>query len=248
MRNCTDLLPDGEYAAGIWPWSCDNTLIQYNEVSDHKAPGDAQGYDSDNNCNNTIIQYNYSHDNEGGFLLICDTGESVMPENIGTNNTIIRGNISINDGNRTQLTQSGYFSPSIHIAGPAKKTMIYNNIIHVNKKKAPEVQRCLLSITPSYGDADSTTVRDNLFYVSETSEFHLGTSTNNLFQNNYYLGDILNIPKDKTARFENETYENMIRNDLSGIESLKPFLRMINIPTGRITTVDKEAIDSFFKK
>ena len=91
MRNCTDLLPDGEYAAGIWPWSCDNTLIQYNEVSDHKAPGDAQGYDSDNNCNNTIIQYNYSHDNEGGFLLICDTGESVMPENIGTNNTIIRG-------------------------------------------------------------------------------------------------------------------------------------------------------------
>ncbi len=57
--------------------------------------------------------------------------------------------------------------------------MIYNNIIHVNKKKAPEVQRCLLSITPSYGDADSTTVRDNLFYVSETSEFHLGTSTNN---------------------------------------------------------------------
>ena len=29
-----------------------------------------------NNCNNTIIQYNYSHDNEGGFLLICNTGET----------------------------------------------------------------------------------------------------------------------------------------------------------------------------
>ena len=97
IKNCPDLLPDGEFAAGIWPWSCDNTLIQFNEVSDHKAPGDAQGFDSDNNCNNTIIQYNYSHDNEGGFLLICNTGETGMPENIGTNNTLIQGNISIND-------------------------------------------------------------------------------------------------------------------------------------------------------
>jgi len=33
MRSCTRLLPDGEAAAGIWPWSSDHTLIQYNEVS-----------------------------------------------------------------------------------------------------------------------------------------------------------------------------------------------------------------------
>ena len=33
-------------AAGIWPWSCDNTLVQFNEVSGHKAPWDAQGFDS----------------------------------------------------------------------------------------------------------------------------------------------------------------------------------------------------------
>lgn len=109
IKNCPDLLPDGEFAAGIWPWSCDNTLIQFNEVSDHKAPGDAQGFDSDNNCNNTIIQYNYSHDNEGGFLLICNTGETGMPENIGTNNTLIQGNISINDGNRTKKIGTGFF-------------------------------------------------------------------------------------------------------------------------------------------
>ena len=30
MRDCTRLLPRGEAAAGIWPWSCDNTVIQYN--------------------------------------------------------------------------------------------------------------------------------------------------------------------------------------------------------------------------
>ncbi len=67
MRDCPQLLPQGEAAAGIWPWSSDNTIIQYNEVSDHKAPWDAQGFDSDWNCRNTLIQYNYSHDNEGGF-------------------------------------------------------------------------------------------------------------------------------------------------------------------------------------
>lgn len=39
MRDCPDMLPDTEAAAGIWPWSCDNTLVQFNEVSGHKARG-----------------------------------------------------------------------------------------------------------------------------------------------------------------------------------------------------------------
>lgn len=32
-----------------------------------------------------------------------------MPENIGTNNTLIQGNISINDGNRTKKIGTGFF-------------------------------------------------------------------------------------------------------------------------------------------
>ncbi|UCF52050.1 MAG: hypothetical protein JSV48_22540, partial [Bradyrhizobium sp.] len=57
MRDCPRMLPAGEAAAGIWPWSSDNTVIQFNEVSDHKAPWDAQGFDSGWNCRNTLIQY-----------------------------------------------------------------------------------------------------------------------------------------------------------------------------------------------
>ena len=72
MRDCPDVLPMTEAAAGIWPWSCDNTTIQFNEVYGHKAPWDAQGFDADYNCNNTIIQYNYSHDNYGGLVLVCN--------------------------------------------------------------------------------------------------------------------------------------------------------------------------------
>ena len=102
-----------------------------------------------------------------------------MPENIGTNNTLIQGNISINDGNRTKKIGTGFFSPSIHISGPAKGSTLRHNIIHVTKKVNSDVQRCLLSATQSYGDADSTTVCENLFYVAENSCFLLGNSTNN---------------------------------------------------------------------
>ncbi len=34
-------------AAGIWPWDCDDTIIQFNEVSGMKGTNDGQGFDSD---------------------------------------------------------------------------------------------------------------------------------------------------------------------------------------------------------
>jgi hypothetical protein len=41
MRDCTRLLEPSDADAGIWPFACDNTVIQLDEVSDHKAPRDA---------------------------------------------------------------------------------------------------------------------------------------------------------------------------------------------------------------
>lgn len=52
----------------------------------------------------------------------------------------------------------------------------------MTKKVNSDVQRCLLSATQSYGDADSTTVCENLFYVAENSCFLLGNSTNNFLK------------------------------------------------------------------
>lgn len=98
MRDCTRLLPEGEAGAGIWSWSCDNTGIQFNEVSDHKAPWDAQDFDADWNCRNTLMQYNYSHDNEGGFLLVCTNGAVREPVNAGDVDAVVRYDVSVNDG------------------------------------------------------------------------------------------------------------------------------------------------------
>lgn len=71
----------------IWPHNSDNTVIQFNEVYNTRHIYDGQAFDVDFLCDNTLIQYNYSHDNEGGFLLVMENAT----------NTTVRYNISQND-------------------------------------------------------------------------------------------------------------------------------------------------------
>jgi len=136
LRDFPDILPVGDAAAGIWPWSSDNTVVQFNEVSGHKAKWDGQGYDSDWNSIGTIIQNNYSHDNYGGFLLVCNKGETYgQDRNIGTKGSIIRNNVSFNDGIRPYPANlKKVFSPVFHLTWPIEDTQIYGNVIIVPKK------------------------------------------------------------------------------------------------------------------
>ncbi|RPI27883.1 MAG: right-handed parallel beta-helix repeat-containing protein [Acidobacteria bacterium] len=131
-----------DYAAGIWPWLSDNTVIQFNEVSRMKGTKDGQAFDSDGFCHNTVFQYNYSHDNDGGFMLLCGT------DNLGT---IIRYNISQND--RTRLF---HFYDLIH------GTRIYNNVFFVGEG----IDVHLFEWTPGgAGWATDTQILNNIFYV-----------------------------------------------------------------------------------
>ncbi len=114
-----------DYAAGIWPGGCDNTVVQYNEVSGMKGTRDGEGYDSDFNCRGTCFQYNFSHNNDGGFMLVCNNGGVHMPKSIGNMNTIIRYNISVNDRLHT-----------FNINGPCQNTLICNNVLYVGKKQS----------------------------------------------------------------------------------------------------------------
>ena len=83
-------------ACGVWPFACDDTILQYNEVYGcaPSGNGDGEAYDSDYNCDGTIFQYNYSHDNPDGFMRICNSNE----EDDYNRNTIVRYNVSVNDG------------------------------------------------------------------------------------------------------------------------------------------------------
>jgi len=146
IRKGVDSLPAGDAAAGIWPWSSDHTLIQFNEVSDHRAKWDGQGFDADFNCVGTTIQYNYSHDNWGGFLLICNQGQSYgSPLNLGTKDTVVRYNLSVNDGLRPyQARNKRFFSPIFHISGPTENTRIDHNIIIMPPKPNPQIENTVV--------------------------------------------------------------------------------------------------------
>ena len=178
-----------DWNVGIWPWSADNTIIQYNEVYGTRGQHDAEGFDSDWNSRNTIIQYNYSHDNEGGFLLICNEGSQSPNDSAGNVGTIVRYNISQNDHHR-----------GIKLSGPVKNTLIYNNTIYVGKGENSDV----VLHTDWTGWAADTFFYNNIFYVEGTARFGYGAtgnddgsyvsapgpgkSTNNVYDYNVYYG------------------------------------------------------------
>jgi hypothetical protein len=178
-----------DYNVAIWPWSADNTIIQYNEAYGTKGQHDAFGFDSDWNSRNTIIQYNYSHDNEGGFLLICNEGSQSPKDSAGNVGTIVRYNVSQNDHHR-----------AIKLSGPVKNTLIYNNTIFVGKDEDVD----LVLHTDWTGWASDTYLYNNIFYVEGKAEFGYGVkgnddgsylsepgpgkSNNNVYDYNVYYG------------------------------------------------------------
>jgi hypothetical protein len=190
-QRCTD------YAAGIWPWSADDTLIQYNEVSHIKGTMDGQAFDSDYNCNNTTFQYNYSHDNDGGFMLMCTP--KITENNVGCNGTVVRYNISQNDLERV-----------FQINGQVKNTRVYNNIVYV--KEGIDIP--LLMFANVKGYAIDLEFYNNIFYAD--GKLHYAHSTKWLkegkhswapgfngadvkFSNNVFYGNHVQPPEDPKA-------------------------------------------------
>jgi hypothetical protein len=179
------------YNVAIWAWSADNTLIQFNEAYLTKGYRDGEGFDSDWNSRNTIIQYNYSHENDGGFLLICNSGGQDPSDSIGNIGTIVRYNISQNDHTR-----------GINIAGPVAGAKIYNNTIYVGKNESVD----LVLHSDWGGWAKDMEFYNNLFYVDGTARFSYGVSrnpdgsyvtapgfggsTNNIFDSNVFYGNL----------------------------------------------------------
>ncbi len=223
MRDCPRLLPDGEAAAGIWPWSCDNTVIQFNEVSDHKAPWDAQGFDSDWNCRNTLIQYNYSHDNEGGFLLVCDDGSASRSSSVGNVGTVVRYNVSINDGGRVTGKHAG-FSPVIHLPGPTRNTKIYNNVLIVPVHRHAKADSTLIAFDNWHGYPDSTLLANNIFYALSPVDYEAARATRIFYEHNNYHGEHIARPDDPAAVSGDPLFLTLEKVGHPGMEALKGLL------------------------
>jgi hypothetical protein len=168
-----------DHAAGIWPFACDDTLIQFNEVSGTRGTKDGQGYDADYYCRRTIFQYNLSHRNEGGFMLLC------APAKAWSEGTVVRYNLSVEDG----LNSARVF----HFGGGATRTLIHNNTIVIG----PRQDLPLLLFTEwDGGKASDTRFVNNLFLVREggRATYDFGPSRGNVFEHNLFVGNHVGLP------------------------------------------------------
>jgi hypothetical protein len=217
-----------DYAAGIWPFACDDTLIQFNEVSGMKGIKDGQGFDSDYQCRRSVFQYNYSHDNDGGFFLICSPGNSYNED------TIIRYNISQNDG----INSARVF----HFGGGATNTWIYNNTIYIAPKQDLPLVRCT---DWNGGNARGTRFFNNLFQVDGRVTYDWGQSSDTVFENNVFCGTHVAPPTDSHAT---TSCPGLVKpgNGGDGFESLKGYAPADreNFPVGRV--IEKNGGRDFF--
>jgi hypothetical protein len=192
----------GNYNAGIWPWSTDNSLFQLNEAAFTHTTHDGEGFDSDYNSRNTQFLYNYSHDNEGGFMLICTPGRRNPAENVGNTGTVIRNNISRNDHSR------------IFNLSAADETTVEHNSIYIGPQDDVQV----LLVSNWDGWSNGAVFRGNTFDAAGTARYGhevkheqdgtyqiapgWGGATNILFEGNRYLGKQVDTPADSAAMIE----------------------------------------------
>ncbi|WP_242123508.1 right-handed parallel beta-helix repeat-containing protein [Sphingobium sp. Sx8-8] len=182
------------YTAAIWQWSTDDSLIQLNEAAFTRTRYDGQGFDSDFNSRRTTFLYNYSHDNAGGFLLVCSPRHG--PDNLGNRGTRARFNVSRNDGTRI-----------FQLAGNVSGVRIDHNVIHV-----PEAQDVQMVVATQWdGWARDVRFRRNVFkvagharYGSETGrsgpdyliQAGFGPARSIRFKRNSYAGRHVDLPED----------------------------------------------------
>ena len=176
-----------EPAAGMWPWGSTHTLFQYNEVSGMVGTLDGQAFDCDYHCDGTIFQYNYSHDNDGGFMLFASPGNS----SLGVSNSIVRYNISENDGSNSRV---------FNLVGKVTNSKIYNNVVYLGPGR-----NNLLVRTGAWGvgTPDGNQFYNNIFYADGNGRWRYDISTGSgmVFENNVFYGDHFKPPSDAFALY-----------------------------------------------
>ena len=230
VRGARARCTSGEAAAGIWPFACDDTVVQFNEVSDTKGTTDGEGYDSDYYCRRTLIQYNYSFHNEGGFLLVCSPGSAY------NEGTVVRYNLSVEDG----TPQGRVF----HFGGGASDTHVYNNTIILGAR-----QQLPLMV---FGEWDkglprNTRFTNNLFLVAEggRARYQFGPSQGHVFENNLFVGKHEGLPPGTIITATEPPFSGPLE-PKPGLKSLAAFKPRSGADWPRGRLIDKSGGRDFF--
>lgn len=163
--------------AALWSMCCDGAVIQYNEVAytGLEYGGDGEAFDIDNCSTDTLIQYNYSHDNGGGFMLICNITCNSKESH---HNHIIRNNLSVNDATKEDAA-------IFNFTGSTRDISILNNTIYTENEN-----RYRLLVVEDYGQkgiAQDVLFGNNLICSKYTDNWnHFAANGNFVFDSNVF--------------------------------------------------------------
>ncbi|WP_053376445.1 cohesin domain-containing protein [Paenibacillus sp. FJAT-27812] len=169
--------------AGLWVIAVKDTVIQYNEVYGGKfGYNDGQAFDVDMFSEGTLYQYNYSHDNRGGFILFMG----------GSRNSLVRYNISVNDGNGAYLL---HYLPTTANDAP----LIHNNTFFADSN----INTKIFSHTNRYAK-----LYNNIFMAKGTMNMGSNTFAGGEIKNNaFYPGSDIKGQSFSGVVLENSIFE-----------------------------------------
>jgi len=165
---------EGAAYVAIWPYESDDAVVQYNEAYLTMGTKDGQAFDIDGIQNRAIMQYNYSHDNDGGFMLLCEEPGNACYYN---DDAIVRYNISQNDG----------YARVFHLSGKVTDAQIYNNTVYIGAGTGdPNVFEFFewTGTTP-----ENTQLYNNIFYNLGSGDYDLSDSPDTVWDYNVFYGN-----------------------------------------------------------
>lgn len=166
---------------GLWPARCDYVTVEHNEVYGVRTTQniDGQGYDIDLAAQHVTLQYNYSHENEGGFLL--------MEGGTGTGVTAtVRYNLSVNDG------WGGLHGVFTFAYGVIPHTAIYDNTVYVGAGLPSKLIQCDGWTCTNSGSTNSYnpwTFQNNIIANFGTGTYQVPNGSGTTLDHNLFYGN-----------------------------------------------------------
>jgi regulation of enolase protein 1 (concanavalin A-like superfamily) len=137
---------------GIWAYSSNNVVLQFNESHHNKTGGtkDGGGFHLDNGTSNSVMQFNYAHDNAGaGYMLAHKDNDYVHSGNA------VRWNISQNDGRKNNYA-------AIQLWGRIRNAQIHNNTVYVAAGNTAARGIIARNTSIETQDLENVTIRNNI--------------------------------------------------------------------------------------
>jgi hypothetical protein len=155
-----------QWGVALWCRSTDSARVQFNHVYKTYGDMDGQAFDADLEAWGTVVQNNYSHDNEGGFMLVYGSSADA----------IVRHNISQNDG-----ALGGHIFDFPIWTNPRGSGIFHNNTIYL-----PEGNTAVIADEAM----QSALFYNNIFYTESESALLMRDKDNHkpILSNNCYFG------------------------------------------------------------